>query len=173
MGDLLLAAKLEQKYAGATYVIWLSHLFPHGKTGGNFEILDPNVAGSESQFFPAWGNRLCVAWNLGIFLLRWLISVGCRHNATDTTWLTQNVELQKKQSTCKGNIPTAIFCDLFGMVICDPFKGCWWPPTRSLKVNLNHLEHYKFWLAVGSRILNSCSCRLGTPQLETVKTCSG
>ena len=70
--------------------------FPHGKTGGNFEILDPNVAGSESQFFPAWGNRLCVAWNLGMFLLRWLISVGCRHNATDTTFVDPKCRAPKK-----------------------------------------------------------------------------
>ena len=27
--------------------------------------------------------------------------------------------------------------DLFGIVICDPFKGCWWPPTKGSK---GHIE---------------------------------
>ena len=34
----------------------------------------------------------------------------------------------------------AILCDLFGMVMCDTLKGCWWPPLGGSNGHgLNHL----------------------------------
>ena len=86
-----------------------------------------------TQIFPAWGNGLCVAWNLGIFCSDgWSVSaVGTVHQTQPL--LTQNFELQKKQWTCKGRHTYSNFLWPF-------WDGDLWPFQRLLVTSNQQLR---------------------------------